>query len=220
MALNITQIKKEWLFFLRNSDIFTTTQREVTTSSVTGAFAADTSIIISVPNVKNVRSVIVGAVTLNYGSAYTVDVDYDNAGTKSCKITFTAAQTGDYTISYDYGTDKIHPDFPRNDLDINSFPRIGFDIIEIPSSLLDLDGTYLNTPQLTTIVYALKTEDLDDYISTLRALIRANAKNFYYIGLFVRVKSDGPILVSPSETGKQKIMQKNIDIEGLLNIER
>ena len=101
MTLNITNIKTELVNFLRNSDIFTITQRGVTTYSDTGTFtAASTHTLGNTPTTsKNVRSVVVGGTTLTYGSEYTVNFS-------TGVISFVAAQTGVYTISYDSGADR------------------------------------------------------------------------------------------------------------------
>jgi len=217
--IDIWEIKKEWVFFLRNQDIFTTTQRDVTTATETGTFAADDEFIINRTNVKNIRSVTVDGNVLSYGIDYNVDIDYLDTTIK-CRITFTTDQTGDYTIVYDYGSDKIFPDFPRDDLTLSSFPRIGADVISTTSELLDMDGTLVTAVSITTIVYTERLKDLANYITDISTSLQANKRNFYYIGKFVYKISVGPILKIPEEISLDKIFQQNIDIRGILNFER
>ena len=219
-VINIWEIKKEWVFFLRNQDIFTTTLRQVTTDSDTGTFTADTEYLIDFTNVKNVRSVVVASVALTYGTDYTVNPDFDDGGTIKCKIEFTNPQTGAYTITYDYGPDRIFPDFPREALAISSFPRIGSDIISAPSELYSFNGDQLATVNITTNVYADNIQQINDYITAISQAVKDNQKNFVFIGPFVRKVSVGPILKIPAEISLDKIFQQNIDIQGILNFER
>jgi hypothetical protein len=218
--IDIKEVKKEWVFFLRNSDIFTTTTRGVTTTSATGTFAADSSLVINVTNVKNVRSVTVGVTTLTYGSDYTVDVDYLDTTIK-CKITFTSPQTGAYTIPYDYGaTDRIFPDFPRTDIKLSNFPRIGCGLINMPTEPAGFGGVNISKIGLTTIVYAESLDNLNDYITSIRTAAFNSKTDFYYFGKLVQIRAVGPILRAPREQGKDKIFQQNIDIEGMFNYEK
>lgn len=218
-VVDIWQIKQEWVNFLRNSDIFTTTQRNVTTAAATGTLTAETVILINVSNVKNIRSVIVDGVTLSYGSDYNVDFDFLDTTIK-CKITLSTSSTGDYSVSYDYGSDKIFPDFPRDDLSISSFPRIGADILSTNSDILDMDGTLVTTVNMTTVVYTDNIQDLGDYITAITTAVNNNKRNFYYIGKFVHKIAIGPVLKVPEEISLDKIFQQNIDTRGILNFER
>lgn len=219
-VIDIWEIKKEWVFFLRNNDIFTTTVRNVTTDSDTGTFASDSSHLINRANVKNIRSITVDGNPLSYGSEYQVDLDYDDSGTTKCRLTFTSVQTGDYVISYDYGSDKIFPDFPREDLTLSSFPRIGSDVVSAPSELYSFDGDQLAVVNLTTTVYVDNIEQLNNYITAIATAVNNNRKNFYYVGKFVRKVAIGPVLKIPEEVSQDKIFQQNIDTQGLLNFER
>lgn len=212
-------IKQEWVQFLRNSDIFTTTQRSVTTAQDTGTFSSDSSYLIDHADVKNIRSIIVDGSTLSYGSDYNIDFYFDDSGTYKAKITFTNAQTGNYEINYDYGSDKIFPDFPKSSLKTSSFPRIGADIISMPSELFDMDGQLITTVNITTVVYDKQIESINDYISSITSSLNTNKKNFYYIGKFVRKLAVGPVLQFQSEQSGNKIFQQNIDIQGILNFE-
>ena len=208
--VNVQQIKQEQLVFLRNQDIFTISQRGVTTSSATGTLDDEDTITIAVAGVKNIRSVTVGAVAKSLGTDYTVA--YNSA---NCVITFVANQTGAYTVSYDHGSDKIYPDFPRDDLTIDSYPRIAVDILNAPTEPFGIGGTsFISEVSFTIVVYADKSNDLDGYIDSIRAAYISNPKSFYYLS-YVKVTLVGPTINSQDK--KDEIMQKNIDLMGMFN---
>lgn len=210
--VNIQDTKNEQVQFLRNSDIFTTSQRGVTTQSDTGTFSSDSTHTLSTnpTTAKNVRSVIIDSNTLTYGKDYTINF-------LTGVITFTTAQSGDYTISYDTGTDKIYPDFPRDDLTINSYPRIAVDILNAPFSPFGIGGSsFISDVNMTIVVYDNNSNDLDGYIQTIKDLYVSNSKNFYYLS-YVNITMIGPTINSQDK--KDEIMQKNIDIIGRFNVD-
>lgn len=215
--LNFKKIKQELITFIRNSDIFTVTQRSVTTETLTGTFTSTTEHIIDRTNIKNIRSIKVGITTLTYGTDYDYDVNFLQTTIKT-KITFTVAQTGTYEIVLDYGTDKIFPDFPRNDLTITSFPRIGLDVVSTLSNPGGLGKVIQNEFSFTVVFYDFKQEDIDDYISLLREKFIDKWDMFYYLKGVIYPLSVGPLI--KSTYGQDKIMQKNVDFKVILNFER
>lgn len=209
MTLNLTNIKNEIVVFLRNQDILTITQRGITTGSDTGTFDADSTHLIAVSNGKNIRSITVGGSPLAFGTDYTVNYNFDDSGTIKIKISFTSAQTGDYVISYDYGTDSIYPDFPRDDLGIDSYPRIAVDIMTVSTDALGIGGsTFISDITFTVVVYANNVDDIDGYIQAIKDAMRGNAKLFYYVN-FIKPTITGPLINSPDRSNE--IMQRNTD---------
>ena len=209
--MNIQQIKNEQIQFLRNQDVFSTTIRGVTTREDTGTFdAAETHTLANAPTiVKNVRSVTRGTV-LVYGTDYTVNF-------LTGVISFTTAQTGTYTISYDTGPDRIFPDFPRNDLTISSFPRIALDILNVGMDNFGIGGSqFISNVAFTIVVYDDNSNDLDGYIQTIKDLYVNNASSFYYLK-FIKPTLIGPTINSADK--KDEIMQKNIDILGMFEVD-
>jgi len=199
--------REELVVFLRNSDIFTTTQRGVTTRTDTGTFSSDDTHTLGTnpTRARNVRSVVIDAVTKSLGTDYTVNYE-------TGVISFVSSESGDYTIKYDEGTsDKIHPDFPRPDLGINSFPRIGIDFINYLSTPGGLGNVNITDFNFTVIVYDKKTRDISDYIKAIRTAFIDAHTSFYYIGIVTKPTNVGPFISSPREKGKDKILQKNID---------
>lgn len=211
MTLNIINIKQEQLNFLRNSDIFTVGQRGVTTQEDTGTWASSSTHTLATnpTTCKNIRSVTRGSL-LAYGEDYTVNF-------LTGVITFTVEQTGSYTVSYDTGSDKIYGDFPRDDLTINSYPRIAMDILNAPIEPFGIGGdSWIADVSFTVVVYDTKNRLLDSYIQTIKDLYQTNAKNFYYLG-FTMPTLIGPTIDSPDK--KNEIMSKNIDIIGRFNVD-
>lgn len=212
MALNISNIKQELVTFLRNQNILTIAQRGVTTASATGTLADENTITIARSNVKNIRSITVASVSKSLGTDYTVN--YNHAS--GCVITFTANQTGNYSVSYDYGSDKIYPDFPRDDLDINSYPRIAMDILSIDTDAFGIGGSqFISNINFTVVVYADDLDDIDSYIQAIKTAFESNAKTFYYLG-FIKPTLTGPCISSFERS--DEIMQRNIDFQAMFNI--
>jgi len=206
MKTSIWNIKQELVIFLRNGDFISTTDRGVTTSSDTGTFtaAATHTLAINPTLVKNVRSIVVGGTTLDFGDDYTVAY-------ATGVITFTVAQTGIYTISYDQGsTDRIFPDYPQPYLKLNNFPRLAVDIITGTTSEFGIGANVSQSEYIVSIVsYDKDQDDVEQTIASIRSSLLDNKKNFFYIP-FLTVTNMGPLLVTPF--GDNKIMQRNQDL--------
>ena len=208
------EILKEVTVFIRNSDALSTTIRNVTTATATGTFAADTYLDISVSNVKNIRSITVGGVLKTRYTDYTVNYNYSTTKTR---ITFIAAQTGVYSIPYDYGTDKIFPDYPKAEMKISNFPRIAIEILDIPSEAGGFGNVVKNDINFTVVVYSKDKEDIMDYIKAIKTAFGNSWTSFYNLGHVIRPTGTGPIL--NSEDTNDKIFQQNIDFKSLFKYE-
>jgi len=200
--------KQEIVQLLRNSDVLTTSTRGVTTQTDTATLTAATSTLINRTNVKNIRSLKVGLNTLKYGEDYLIDFDFLDTTIK-CKITFNTAQTGELEVTYDYGSDKIFSDQPRDDLKIDSYPRISVEEISKNTDTLSLGGKDFLSSRLFTIIVHSQDQDLiENRLDTIEALIRTNSKSLYYCK-FLRPNGRGPLI--KSENRSQTIMHKNLD---------
>jgi len=216
-VLDYNDIKNELIYYLRNSDIYSITERNVTTTTDTGAFSSDSTHLINKSNIKNIRSIVVDGTTLTYGNDYTYNNYYNDSGTRKTKISFNTAQTGDYTITYDYGTDIMFTDFPRVDLNVSSFPRLALDIIGDDSEENELNGdTKTTTLTFAVYIYDSTTEDIDTKFTAVKEALISNQKDFYNLR-YVRRLSTGPILFFGNQ--KNNIKQRNIDFIAPYNIE-
>jgi len=200
--MDIPKIKQEQLDFLRNNDVFSITERGVTTTTQEATLSSASSITIALTTVKNIRSITVGGTAKVRGTDWTINYKHSTG----CVITFVTAQTGESIVTYDYGGDKIYPDFPRNDLTINSYPRIAVDVINVGMDSLGIGGdSFISNVAITIVVYSNNSDDLDTYVNAIKELYVTNAKNFYYLK-FIKPTFIGPTINSPDK--KDEIMQK------------
>ena len=209
------KIKQELTVLVRNGDIFTITQRGVTTQQDTGTFSTtSTHTLATTPTtVKNVRNIEVGSADLTLWTDYSVNYD-------TGVITFVAAQTGAYVIDYDTGsTDKIFPDFPKTELKISSFPRISLDILDVSTEIGGFGNVNKNNIDFTVIVYATSIEDINNYLTAIRSLFINNRADLRQQLGIIRPIRTGPILTSPNIHKGTKVFQQNIDFRGILKYE-
>ena len=214
---NYNLLKQEIVYLLRNGDVFTTSEREVSTTSTTRVLNNDSSLLINVGNVKNIRSLTIGSNSLKLYTDYDLDITFNDSGSIKTLVTFKTPQTGSYEVVYDYGKDKIFPDLPKPEIKISSFPRIGIDIIGEDSEDNELSGnSELVNISFSIIVYRNKTWDIDEIIHKIKTLIFNNKKTLYN-ARYIKKLSSGPI--TKFIDGKEKIFQRNIDYISILNEE-
>ncbi len=181
MKIKLKDIRVEYLNFLRNSDIFSTTERGVTT--ITDTFLAvvgDNPYTLSKSNCKNIRKVELEhlnepKITLNYGKDYSIDLN-------TAKVTvYSLLATDKIYITYDYGsTDKIYGDKPRTDLTISSFPRISFRIYNFTTAIAGYGNVLNSNWRFGVKVYATSSKQADELIDKLRELSIDNNTKLYY----------------------------------------
>lgn len=218
-TIDYTAVRNEILRFVRNSDVLTVAERGVTTTTASGSLTAATSLLINVSNVKNIRSITIDAAPIVYGRDYTYNLDYNDSGTIKCRIAFTASTTGAYVVTYDYGTDKIFPDYPRSDLTIASFPRASIDISQTASDWGGFGGVLDSKVYFTVVFYGLGTDWVNAAVEAMRNAFITGYNDFYYFRT-TRPVSIGPVVVSPREKTKDKVFQQNVDFVSEFNYER
>jgi hypothetical protein len=212
-TINHRQVVFEVLYYLRNSDVFSTTVRGVVTGTDTGTFTSASSYTLTHTNAKNIRSLSVASVPLKYGRDYTLA----DGGI----ISFTTAQSGAYSISYDYGnTDKIFPDLPQNLSALDDFPRIGLQWLGSNTQPGGFGSVDVSDLDVSVVVYAFGTQAMNDYLSTLRTKFRQDKSNFWFLGAFVQILSVGPVILEDKQVGRDKLMHQNIDVRGRLRYEK
>ena len=205
----------EFVNLLRNEDILSTSQRSVTTTtnSFTSSVTGSETFVLDKTNAKNIRSVTYDGNTLTYVSDYTFDLD-------AYSVTLLNVVPGkDVVVSFDYGTgDHVYPDFPRLDLTISSFPRIGFGIYGFTSSLAGFGKVLKSNWRFDVRVYAKSTKQADTMIDALRQTIITNYTNLKYCSYIYpgNVKDLG---MYETEKGKNKIYVKGIDVFSSNNYE-
>lgn len=217
-TLDISAVKQEFLIFLRNSDVLSTTVRGVTNTQDTGSWSTTSTHLINRTNVKNIREITVDATPLVFGTDYTVDYSYNDSGTIKTQITLNSAQTGSYSIDYDYGSDKIWADLARNDLDLSSYPRVFFEVVSGTSREVTTGGSLVET-ELFLSVYVQDNNEGNIYtvLKTIRTAILAAKKGFFYLPFITPTNGYGPMLPTPN--GKNKIVQGSMDFRCPNNFE-
>jgi hypothetical protein len=212
-TINDTKIRNEVVNYLRNKDLIPVGTRGVTTGSDTGTFTSASTYTLSHTNAKNIRSIVVGATTLKYGRDYT----FTSAGV----ITFTAAQSGAYTISYDYGnSDRIFPDWPRDMTSISQFPRIAVlwtDATTQPGGFGSVDVSDID---MSVVVFGTTTIEVETIINSIRSNVRTDKSNFWYLGAWTQIISTGPYVMETFGVGHDKLIHQNIDIRGRIRYEK
>lgn len=214
---NMNNIKTEFLVFLRNSDVFTTTQRGVTTISETiTATAGQLSWNVNKTTVRNIRKVRIG------GTPKAVYTDYTPVYTSgaSSTITLTSALTGGEAIStqYDYSSgtaEKIWSDYPIVAYLVNDVPRIGFDFLGHRTKLIGIgDTNWISDAIVTVKVYDKNLKNIDSYLTSLRSVIKTAQKSFYHFPL-VYITNTGPPLLHDIHADAKlagKVFEKSMDI--------
>ena len=214
--INLNQIKQELVVFLRNSDIISTSDRGVTTSTNESIGTGDTvevDFALAEATAKNVRGVTVNSVAQTFGTDYTVDYS-------TYTVTFSSAPGSGVVITatYDYGSgDSIYPDFPRTDLGITSYPRMAVAVTSVATSEMGIGGAAnINDILLSVYVYANGMAAVDDYIKDARSAFLQAKKDFYYLK-FVTPVTQSPLINEPARG--DKIYTRSLDIRALFNVE-
>lgn len=205
----------ELLVFLRNSDILTTTQRNVTTATETfSGTGSTTNFSFTNTSVKNVRSVTVNSVAQTNYVDYTInyvdgEIDFTSAP---------ASGTDNVEVSLDHGSDRIFDDWPRDDLSINSYPRVSLQLSPMSSTEGDTSGaTTFSDALFSVTVFGVNKRSVISVVKSIRNAVINNKTGFTKIN-FLTVGSQGPML--PNENSKTKILQKNIDLRAPIIIEQ
>lgn len=197
----------EFLNFLRNSNIFTTTQRSVTTTSesFTTSLTGSQTFTLSKTNTKNIRSVTYDSTVLVYGKDYDINID-------DAKVTINSViPTKTVVISFDYGTDKLWPDYPRMDLTISSFPRIGFEVYGFKSELAGFGNVLRSNWRFDVRIYGTSAEETITILDTLRQKI-ISARNSLYYCSYIYPGNVLDLGYFDTEKGKNKIYVKGLDV--------
>ena len=224
MTTNIEDVKTEMVVFLRNSDILSTTQRGVTTTSnVFTATASQTVFTLSNNVVRNIRYATVDGTTKSAYTDYTPDYK-----TLSSTLTFgtglTAGELLDVGFDYSSGTkEKVFPDYPELVHLPSSIPRIGFGITGFRTQALSIgDSNWFNDALITVKVYDSYLKNIDGFITTLRSKIKAAQLSFYHFQT-IRPKNIGPELLHDIRNKTElsgKVFEKAVDLIARFNFEQ
>jgi len=223
-AINLNDVREEICHKFRNSDIFSVSLRgcQTVTENSTGSLG-QTTITPSHSTLKNVRSLTISAVNKYFINDFTINF-------KTGVLTLDSALSGGEAIvlQYDYGTDKIFPDLIRDNLTLESFPRIGIKTVSMPSEPLGLGGVtnisdilisiyvWMPVNKVSTVAGGLGgNDDLELYMKTARSTILNNSKGFYSFP-FIHPVGSSPIIPSTNN----KIIQISQDFRARFVVEK
>lgn len=215
-AVSLENIREEITHTLRNSDILSVSVRGVTTT--TDNFTATTGqtvFTLTHTAVKNIRSLTVASVAKRFLRDYTV-----NFNTGVVTLLVGAGNLDAVSIQYDYGnTDKIYPDYPRDNLSLQSFPRVAIAFTSDSTQPFQLGGLKWISDKIMTIFAWVPvnkdsavasglggTDSLSNLVSSIRTAMQTNAKLFYTFQ-YITPTSIGPIIVGTNG----KIIQQSQD---------
>jgi hypothetical protein len=202
--INIQDLKSELLWFLRNNNFLTIAQRGVETETIEDTLDEDVSYEIEDTKVKNIRSLKVNDEVLRLG------YDYDLNTEENAVVSFKTPKTGTLEITYDTGIgDKIWSDYPRDNLSISQYPRIGFDVVAINTTPLSLGAKdYINEILISIVIYAEKNREVESILNNIRTKLIQNAKNFYF-NRFIQVTNIGRLI---EDNEYNSIVHRSIDL--------
>lgn len=215
ICLRLDNVKREIVNELKNADLLTVTQRNVTTTTQNFTATASQTVFTLTYEPRNIRSLTVAAVNKYYF------LDYEfNAVNKTVTLYTGATLSDAVIIQYDYGTtgaggDKIYPDYPREDLSFKSYPRIAVEITNQNTEPLGLGASKWISDIVITVFAWVPAERISniggsDYLSYLTTKIREaliNRAKSFYLFKFIKPLSTTGIIKGPYD----KVLQQNQD---------
>jgi hypothetical protein len=212
MIIDEQKISDEILNLLRSSDIFSITQRGVTT--VTEDFVVGTTGEATLDleaKLKNIRSVKYGTTYLVYGRDYLPNFE-------TSKLVIHDAVVNTYTVVYDKGdSDKIFSDYPRADLGIEGYPRIAFGIYSIATDAGGFGNVNVSDINLQINVYDFTVRAVRELMTAVRTLIIENQTNVYYLSYIKPGAQRQETVIK--ERAKGRILMKSMDFYSRFNYE-
>ena len=199
---DLRKLKQELLIFVRNANILTLVQRGATNTTETfnGTGLQFNFDVANGTTIKNVREVQVNAVVQTFGIDYTVDYEDANPG----RVNFIVAPpvgVNNVSIEYEYGTDSIYSDFPRTDLSLKSYPRIGLKVYRSSTESFGIGGTAeIGSWFVRVGVWDEDMRMVDDYLTLIRNAFMTGNKSFYYFQF-----------IDPQETDELRVVGKRHD---------
>ena len=215
-TLDLFDVRNEISHFLRAYDALSTSIRGVTRTalSYTVGVGGEATHALTAP-LRDVHTLTVNSTAKYFLRDYTY---VDSTGVLTWNTPL--VENDSVVFSYDHGSgDKVFPDLPRDDLTLQSFPRVGIELTSMSTQPLGLGGmTHISDLVMTVIVWAPVnqdsniaggyggTTDLNDTITTIRGLFRTYAKSFYTFQFIT------PVSVGPMIKGQNgKIVQMTAD---------
>lgn len=207
--------------FLKNEDVLSTSVRGVTsvTGTTLGTLSSASYSYINKTNIRNIRRLKVAGATKIFGTDYTIDYYYLDGSTRKCRIDYTSSTSGAATVTYDYGdSEKVYPNFPRTDMTLAHYPRIGLEVIDISTEPYGFGNVNNSDVDISFTVVDDSKDNILDIMNNIRSVIVNNQNSFYYLKL-VKPRRTGPVVPIIDGKAKDKLFSKSFDVRGSFNIE-
>lgn len=220
-TINEKHMRDEMAVFLKNQNVLNASDRGVTqvVASSLGTLSSTQSTLINRSNIRNIRRLSVDNDAKTFGTDYTVDYYYNDTGTRKCQINFTGTVAGVATVTYDYGaSEKIYPNFPRTDMTLASYPRVGLEVIDIDTEPYGYGNVNNSNIDISFTVMDDSKDNILDIMNSIRSAIVNNQDGFYYLKL-VKPRRTGPVVPVTDGKAKDKLFSKSFDVRGYFNIE-
>lgn len=141
-TLDLQQVRDELCNFLRQGDVLSTSVRgvsRVTSSYSVGVGGESAHTFTGNIPVRDFKVLTVDAIPKYFLRDYTMNW---NTGVLTWNTPLTNGQVVVYQLDFGSG-DKIFPDYPREDLTLTSFPRVGIEITSVSTSPLEIGRAHV-----------------------------------------------------------------------------
>lgn len=202
--VNKVKIKEEILNFLRNSDVLTISERDVTTENENfTSTAGQTDFTITTTNlIRNIRSVTVNGITKTAYVDYDINIIDTKTSTKTISF-YSGLNDGDSVIiNYDKGGtsgDRIYSDMPEIKLVKSSYPRINFEIEEMTTEPINANHSKYNKQIVITFRVVAERWQVESLSNTVYETIFDNRNNWQNNNL---MRPSGESRLTPLESKK------------------
>ena len=219
MTLDFKNIKDEQINFIRKSVTDPKSRTTNTTQNFTGDAIEDTFTltngITSSSFLQHVNSVTVAGVAQVWGT----DFEAEFVGANKNKIIFVTAPADGAAIVVDYNhgaNDICYPGFPRKDLNISSYPRIGV-LVSHTTELISASNYVTQTEmRMRCIIMGENTAEIDVLMKEIRDAYLASPKFFYL--RFVTPLSATDMVLNENRSGA--VVGKILELRAPFNLEK
>ena len=223
--INIVAWKDELTNFFRYQlhDLDSNSRETETTQTFTGVAGQTVLALTYATRFRYVKSVTISSQVKTYGIDYSINYRGTNVG----KIVLSSALSGGESISVVYGyanqyvdsnnkvTNRdamVYPDFPRGDLGMSKYPRVGIGIM-VPrqpgTASSGIQNVIKSNPRISVLLLSPNSQQLDIFEDRICSLITQKAKSFYN---FRYVYVENVRNISPSEDLTGEVIARNIDL--------
>lgn len=212
---NTYDVKEELLVYLRNNLHSSDPKSRMTLGSQLFTAGSNSTLwTVTGSHVSAVSGVMIKTTTLT-PSEYDVDYQNTNPGAPITVTTSTVGTGSTVVVYYWSGTEWIYPDMPRNDLGMNSYPRIAFDVISLRREPFGIGGTSFKSDYMVQMnVYADKNSTIDDLIHKAGSVFMKGAKNFQN-WQFIYPSNISPTMKAQSKNEKISFKAQDFVVKGI-----